>query len=368
MASSLENITIRGFKSIRSLDSFQLNKLNVLVGANGAGKSNFVDFFRMLRSMADKDLQGFVGRRGNADTFFFGGPKLTPRISAHLKFGQNEYRFDLDSTNEASILVANEECKWTGAESWRTQTWNKPESGLRDWHKAKGTVGHFGPPHYVVDSVSSWTVYHFHDTSDSAPVRRPQGARDFRELHPQAGNIAPFLLRLRETDPGSYARILYNIQFVAPYLDDFILEPDGPEDQEKVRLEWKQKGVLSPMQPYQLSDGTLRFICLATALIQPSPPATILIDEPELGLHPAALDVLAGLMREASYKTQIIVSTQSATLLDLFEPNDVVVVDRKDGASTFVRLEEPKLREWLNDFTLGDVWRKNVFAGGPFDG
>ena len=183
MASSLENITIRGFKSIRSLDSFQLNKLNVLVGANGAGKSNFVDFFRMLRSMADKDLQGFVGRRGNADTFFFGGPKLTPRISAHLKFGQNEYRFDLDSTNEASILVANEECKWTGAGSWRTQTWNKPESGLRDWHKAKGTVGHFGPPHYVVDSVSSWTVYHFHDTSDSAPNRQRRPTRAPHAIH-----------------------------------------------------------------------------------------------------------------------------------------------------------------------------------------
>jgi len=365
MPSSLDSITVRGFKSIQNLEGFKLNGLNVLVGANGAGKSNFVDFFRMLRHMADRDLQGFVGRRGSPDSFFFGGPKLTPEISAHLAFGQNEYRFTLNPTAGPGVLVAEEAYKWVDGGGWKWSR-NTFESSLRDWDKYPGAVGKYGPGHYVFQSVSSWTVYHFHDTSDTAPARRPQGARDFRELHPQAGNIASFLLRLRDTNPDSYARILYTIQFVAPFLDDFILEPDGPEGQEQVRLEWKQKGVLSPMQPHQLSDGTLRFICLATALIQPSPPATILIDEPELGLHPAALETLAALMGETSKRTQIIISTQSATLLDLFEPADVVVVDRADGASTFARLDESKLREWIRDYTLGDAWRKNLFSGGPF--
>ncbi|MFA7013683.1 MAG: AAA family ATPase, partial [Desulfobacterales bacterium] len=120
-----------------------------------------------------------------------------------------------------------------------------------------------------------------------------------------------------------------------------------------------------PFQPWQLSDGTIRFICLAAALLQPSPPATVVIDEPELGLHPFALDVLAGLFRDASERTQLVVSTQSAGLLNHFEPDDVIVVDRELGASRFRRLDASSLAAWLEDFSLGELWQKNVFDGGP---
>ena len=132
-----------------------------------------------------------------------------------------------------------------------------------------------------------------------------------------------------------------------------------------MRLEWRQKGSSYPFQPWQLSDGTIRFICLATALLQPEPPSTIVIDEPELGLHPFALEVLAGLFHEASERTQLIVSTQSATLLNHFEPEEVIVVDRKDGASDFRRLDKAALCEWTKDFALGELWQKNVIDGGP---
>lgn len=162
-----------------------------------------------------------------------------------------------------------------------------------------------------------------------------------------------------------FDRICDTVRLVAPYFDEFILNPRQQGPEEKIRLEWRQKGSAFPFQPYHFSDGTIRFICLATALLQPNPPSTIVIDEPELGLHPYALEVLAALVKEAGTRTQTILSTQSATLLNHFTPEDVVVVDRKNGESLFRRLDSASLTEWLNDYTLGDLWQKNVLDGGP---
>jgi predicted ATPase len=132
-----------------------------------------------------------------------------------------------------------------------------------------------------------------------------------------------------------------------------------------VRLEWRQQGSSFPFQPWQFSDGTIRFICLATALLQPKPPSTVVIDEPELGLHPYALEVLAQLLKETAQATQLVISTQSAPLLNQFEPEEVVVVERVEGASHFRRLEAEPLAEWLKDYALGELLQKNVIEAGP---
>ncbi len=154
------------------------------------------------------------------------------------------------------------------------------------------------------------------------------------------------------------------MRLAAPFFDDFRLEPEANGSDEVVQLEWTQRGSDYPFHPSRLSDGTLRFACPATALLQPVPPATLVFDEPELGLHPYALNVLAGLIKQAATRTQVIVSTQSAALLDHFEPEDVVVVDRRDGASGFRRLNSEPLKAWLSEYSLGELWRKNVFDGG----
>jgi len=198
-----------------------------------------------------------------------------------------------------------------------------------------------------------------------APMRRDQLVQDWERLRPDAANIAAFLLALGKSQPDRYQLIRDTVRLIAPFFDNFLLRPEERGGNEQVRLEWRQTGSDFPFQPNHLSDGTIRFICLATALLQPNPPSIIVIDEPELGLHPFALSVLADLIQSASERTQIIVSTQSPTLVDYFEPKDVVVVNRVNGRSEFQRLETEQLKEWLDDYSLGELWQKNVVRAGP---
>jgi len=217
----------------------------------------------------------------------------------------------------------------------------------------------------ILESVSWYTVYHFNDTSDEASIRRACSVRDVDCLRETGANLAAFLLYMRDHHQGVYENIRDTVRLAAPFFDDFKFRPRQSEKDITLQLEWTQKDSDYPFLVSQLSDGTLRFIAFATALLQPSPPATILLDEPELGLHPYALDLLAALMKEAATRTQIIVSTQSASLLDSFEAEDIVVVQREEGASTFRRLSSGDLTEWMKDYSLGELWRKNVIEGGP---
>ncbi len=369
MGSPLKKLTIRGFKSIERLEDFPLEKLNVLIGANGAGKSNFVEFFRMLRAFADEAFQKFVNERGGGDGFFFLGPQVTREIFVHLAFGNNVYEFELTPTAASGIQIADERVQYLGGHGiggLRSIGSGALESNLKRKIDEPARLGSGrGVPAHVYSAVANWTVYHFHDTSMLAPMRRQQSIRDWDQFRQDASNVAAFLLHLREENQGSYELIRDTFRLIAPFFDDFLLRPETRGSDEQVRLEWQQKGSDFPFQPNHLSDGSIRFICLATALLQPRPPATIVIDEPELGLHPYAISLLADLIQSAAERTQVIISTQSPTLLDFFEPEHVVTVSRVQGRSTFERLDATSLREWLDDYTVGELWQKNVVRGGP---
>jgi len=361
---SLKKITIKGFKSIESLVDFELRPLNVLIGANGAGKSNLVDFFRMLRAMALEGLQKFILERGGADGFLYLGPKQTSEISGDLGFYGREFHLGLRAIPESKIMIVREGVETADALDVRV---GGLESGLKsislEGSKIIKGVPEIWPP--VYEAVVDWAVYHFHDTTNLAPMRRHQPAYDNKLLRGDASNIAAFLLQLREKHKGSYDLIRDTVRLIAPFFDDFILEIEtfGPE--EKVKLAWRQKGSDFPFQPFHLSDGTIRFICLATALLQPDLPATIVIDEPELGLHPDAIGMLAGLIRSAAAQTQIIVSTQSPGLLAHFQPEDIIVVNREQGHSTFARLDADGLRKWLDDYSIAQLYEMDVLRAGP---
>ena len=225
---------------------------------------------------------------------------------------------------------------------------------------------------YVHAKLRQYRVYHFHDTSASAPVKQYGRIDDNGRLHADAGNLAAFLLAMREAERTSYERIVSVIRLAAPFFYDFVLDP-LPQDPTRTTLRWRERGSDAVFAGHDLSDGTLRFICLATLLLQPShyAPNTILIDEPELGLHPYAITLLASMLRSAvADGGQVIAATQSAPLVDELDPADLIVVDREPsadgrGASVFRRLDVPTIGGWLDDYSLGQLWRKNVLGASP---
>lgn len=362
---ALDKLTIRGFKSIQNLENFGLRNLNIIVGANGAGKSNFVTFFRMLRSFMMGHLPSYIARNGGMDGFLFRGPKVTKELFFEMTFGERGYRFHLSPTVNNSVIVEKEARYYEkGDHKW----WELGDSidGTSLLVKESQSNSTFAfCSRYVYEDISSWQVYHVHDTSAFAGMRLPEITQRGRTLAPDASNLAAHLLYLRETHPAVYTEIVNSVRLVAPYFDDFLLTIEHSDSEKKVALDWRQKDTELEMQPYHLSDGTIRFICLSTALLQPSPPATIIIDEPELGLHPSAIGILAELIENASRRTQVIAATQSPLLLDHFSPEDIIVVNRKNGASVFERLKTEDYKEWFEDFSLGELWVKNVIAGGP---
>jgi predicted ATPase len=370
LGAPIDEITLSGFKSIRELGSFRLGSLNVLIGANGSGKSNFVSLFSLLRELVEERLELAVNRAGGADRHLYLGPKKTKRIEATLQFGWNEYQFSLEPTSDNRLIFTDERIVYLAKPGMQTMPVNESigtghsESKLKQEAKSGS---HKRIADYVYRGVSSWTQYHFHDTSPAAAIRRTGPLHDCERLRDDGENLAAFLYRIREEDEAAYSLIVDTIRLAAPFFREFKLRPrkkrgHAPE----IDLEWRQSKSDYPFHVSQLSDGTLRFMALATALLQPVPPATIVIDEPELGLHPTALDLLGSLIRQAAQRTQVIISTQSAALLNAFEPQQVVVVDRCRGESQFRRLSPDDLHVWLKDkYTLGEIWQKGLCGGEP---
>ena len=355
----LEKITLRGYKSIRSLDEFPLNRgVNVMIGANGSGKTNFISFFSLLGYLMNGKLQSYVAKSGGADALLFRGMKVTPKMEAHLYFGRNEYRVELEAANDRSLFFAHESARFRG-----------PTDGLTIYEQGVGyreswiaTVPKSNTPvQFARDTLSSWRVYHFHDTSPDAAVMGRCNTADNKLLHSDAGNVAAVLRRLANEEPDALFRIEEAVRLVAPFFSKFHF-PDHPNEQ--TQLMWHDRHSPETLySPYQLSDGTLRFICLTTLLVMPSRPAMVIIDEPELGLHPHAIDVLASMLAEASESTQLLLSTQSSRLLDHFSAREVIVANHREGETLLERLDGDQLAAWLEDYSLGELWEHERLGG-----
>jgi len=365
----LQRLVLNGFKSIKTME-LELRPLNVLIGANGAGKSNLVSFFKMLNEMMAGRLQQYIGTTGRAQSILHFGPKVTPQMEAELEFkvdnGVDTYSLRLFHAAKDTLVFADESLRFlqTGYTSPKSVPLGSGHEETR-----LGEEADKGEPtaKFFRHLLNRCRVYHFHDTSPTARVRQYAYIGDNRWLMPDAGNLAALLLRLRDENGESvYRRIITTIRLIAPFFDDFDLEPAGPNKKEII-LNWRDKESDQVFGPHQLSDGTLRAMCLVALLMQPEDelPELIIVDEPELGLHPYALNMVAALFKKASHHTQVIISTQSSSFLDNFDPEDVVVVSREGKESQFARPDLETLEAWLDEYSLGEVWEKNVIGGGP---
>jgi predicted ATPase len=361
---TLEKLRIRNFKSIREQE-LALGRLNVFIGGNGAGKSNLIEIFRFLREIVNQNLAGYTAKKGGADTLLYFGRKNSGEMSFRLEFGEsvtsNAYLVKLEASDDDTLFISKEKAFYHERDKY-PQPYEKEISSFAKESKLK-EADHICA-HEVAEDLESYRVYHFHDTSDSALVKGAADLEDNRVLRPQAENLAAFLYWMQQKKPDHFSNIEDTVRQIAPFFDEFRLAP-SKLNETKIRLEWKEKGSESYFNASSLSDGTLRFICLATLLLQPKLPGVVLLDEPELGLHPAAVTLLAELLSSASTRTQVILATQSVTLVNQFDPESVWAVERSDNQSVFRRLSETDMSSWLDDYSLGELWEKNVLGARP---
>lgn len=359
----LERLHIRNFRSIRSQE-LELGNLNVFIGGNGAGKTNLIQVFRLLKEIAARNLATYSLAKG-ADALLHFGRKASKDLYLKLSFKEgdlaNYYAVHLIATDEGALMIGSEDVGFQDL-SRHDRFFDEHLSGGAK--EALIGTSRNKVAAYLRRDLENYRVYHFHDTSEAAAIKGMCPIADNRFLRPDASNLAAFLFWLKARKSKYFHTIEDTIRQIAPFFEGFDLRP-ARLNPDQIRLEWKEKGSDTYFNAHALSDGTLRFMCIATLLLQPEVPGMVLLDEPELGLHPAAITLLAELLASASTRTQILVSTQSVTLVNQLEPGQVWTVDRLDGQSVFSHLGRKDLDHWLDGYSLGELWEKNLLGGRP---
>lgn len=362
----LTRLTLRGFKTFEEPVSFEPRALNVLIGANGVGKSNFISFFRLMSWLVRGNLQYHVGEVG-AHRLLHDGPQRTQEIEAELSFeterGRNDYAFRLAYGAGDTLFFADERFRFSDRMRDTEAPWRSLGVGHRETNLGALADGGDATARTLRSLLSRCVVHQFHNTSATSRMRQKWRKSDARYLKEDAGNLAPFLRRLREEVPLAYGKILAVIRQIVPFFDDFELESSN----EDLLLGWRETGSDVVFDAAQASDGMLRTFALVALLAQREADLAnlLMLDEPELGLHPQGIALIAGLARSAAASAQVLVATQSAIFVDQLQPEDIVVVERRGRTSTMQRLDPAPLADWLEEYSLGDLWQKNLFGGRP---
>jgi len=385
----LKQIYLNGYKSVRydaesirsSVDAdpevhrgkaIEFGDITVLLGANGAGKSNLVAFFKMLNFMTTGALQEYIGREGGSNCLLHYGRQVTPRMQAEIEFAtashRTRYMMTLADAAPDTLIFTNEAVEFhregclepqevvLGAGHQESRLKERADQGDRTCKVIYGML-------------ARCRTYQFHDTSPTANIRKAGYIEDADYLRADGGNLAAYLLAVKRAQRECYDRIVRRIRQAFPQFEDFVLEPSA-RNKNYILLNWREKGRPEYLfGPHQLSDGTLRFMGLATLFLQPvgKLPSVIIIDEPELGLHPYAITVLASMIQSAAAHCQVILSTQSTRLVDEFDLGQIVVVERDEQANCtrWHRPDAEALEDWIQRYTTSELWEKNVLGGRP---
>lgn len=345
----MDYIEIKGYKSIKEA-RIDLLPINILIGSNGSGKSNLLSFFEFLDRLYNKRLQDYVGLKGGIEKFFYKGEQPSDAIEAKISFDNKVNSYSFEIRQSGNSFVFSKEVLWYYDRDLEYNDYTK-EAQVKDNSWPRGT--------YIRKYITGYRKYHFHDTGQNSPFNSTMNVdKDGLWLYEKGENIAAFLYNIREKHTKIYKRIIETIKSVVPNFSDFVLQPNEAGN---IKLYWQDRFSPYNYDVTDLSDGTVRFIALTVLLLQHTLPSTIIIDEPELGLHPFAISKLAGLIQSAASKNcQVIVATQSADLIGYFQPEDIIAVDNIDGKSLFTRLDPQKYSSWLEEYTLDELWKRNI--------
>lgn len=350
----MDYIEIAGYKSIKS-ERINLTPINILIGANGSGKSNFISFFDFLNRLYNKNLNEYIALTGGENKILHKGQKITDSISFKVEFenGNNGYSAVLNLGTDG-LVFTDERLIYKSDKGVKISRSDR-ESRIKTTDNVRAN--------YVIRYLEGFRKYHFHDTSDKSPFTIPSHVEnDVHYLYSNGANLAAFLYDIKAAEKIVYNKIVKTIQSIAPYFLDFYFNPNK---ENYIKLQWKDKYSDTVYGVTDLSDGTIRFIALTVLFLQPELPDTIIIDEPELGLHPSAIAKLAGMIKSVSAKgCQVIIATQSTDLISHFSPDSIIAVDQIDGCSKFNRLNANKLQNWLEDYTIDDLWKRNIITAG----
>lgn len=375
-AGKIESVRIRGFRSLADVELSNLRNANVLIGANGSGKSNVIRFFEMTSWMLrSRRLAEFVALQGGADDQLHRGNRVTPRMEAELALrteaGRNDYRFALAHAHPDRLVFTEEAFRFSAAGSVADAPWQYAPSGGSEAAIVDVAQAQTPPPgvnpttaRVVVRLLRNCAVHQFHDTSDTSHFKKRWDADDNDYLRTHGGNLAAVLHRLEQEDLQRFELISQHVRRALPVFDRFQLD----DSYGKVSLRWKAAGTDKSFGAHLTSDGSLRFFALVTLLNLPLEmlPNVLLLDEPELGLHPAAVALIGGMIKALAVDRQIIVATQSPLLVDAFDIEEIVVLDLQGGRTTVRRPDADEYRRWLADgFTPGEMWQKNLIGGRP---
>ena len=373
----IERIHIQGFRSLADVELSPGAGANVLIGANGSGKSNFVKFFDMLSWMLkSRQLAQFVGMEGGADDQLHGGNDTTPRLGTEIAIrtgtGRNDYRFKLSFAHPDRLLFVDEAFRYSRDDLDGDPPWNSLGSGHREALIVDAGQPNDEGPASEVRARTARTVTHllrdcaafqFHNTGATSKLKTKWDAEDHAYMRADGGNLPAILHRLEQEDLHRYDAIRRHIRRVLPGFDRFEIK----EQYGKVALRWRSRHSDKTYGAHLTSDGSLRFFALATLLSLPAEmlPSVLLLDEPELGLHPKAIALVGDMIHALAESRQVIVATQSPLLVDAFELDKVFVLEILKGRTELRSQDPAQFRAWLEEFTVGELWQKNLLGGRP---
>ncbi len=380
--SKINRIKIGGFRRLREID-LPVRPFMVLIGANGVGKTSFLDAFSLLSASASGNLNSMLSQLGGIANLLTRGKSEEFSFLVDMEVpGHQPLEYELYLSPKGHSYSISKEILSQQRESY-SQPFKHIDSSdgdIRyyeimenrlvrpDWeHNPLETSlsqvpKMFRQPEELRRILATTTHYHVLDVGPRAPVKLPQPMKPATLPGADGEDLVPYLYYLREGDKDRFDAILDSLRTAFPDFEELNFPPVAAG---VLAMTWKDKKIpTKPIFLNELSEGTLRFLWLVSLLQSPSLSTITMIDEPEVSLHPELLSLLADLMREASNRTQLIVATHSDRFIRFLRPEEVVVMDiDDDGGTTATWADSLDLERWLAEYSLDEVWRMGRMGG-----